>query len=73
MTELEFALANALRDLLGEHRHDERGTCLHCGRDNSGYENEPCSDDCPDEVARAALKKFNDANKEKNDVSHLQV
>ena len=26
---------------------DENGQCNHCGRDNSGYEREPCADDCP--------------------------
>lgn len=23
------------------------GHCLHCGRDNTGHEGEPCADDCP--------------------------
>jgi hypothetical protein len=27
--------------------NDENGRCTYCGRDNRGYENEPCSDDCP--------------------------
>lgn len=27
--------------------NDETGHCKHCGRDNRGYEGEPCSDDCP--------------------------
>ena len=27
--------------------NDENGQCRHCGRDNEGFENEPCSDDCP--------------------------
>lgn len=27
--------------------NDARGLCTHCGRDNSGYEGEPCIDDCP--------------------------
>lgn len=26
---------------------DENGHCVHCGRDNNGYENQPCSDECP--------------------------
>jgi hypothetical protein len=27
--------------------NDENGRCIFCGRDNHGYEAEPCSDDCP--------------------------
>jgi hypothetical protein len=27
--------------------NDETGHCVSCGRDNSGHEGEPCSDDCP--------------------------
>lgn len=27
--------------------NDAGGFCVHCGRDNRGYEGEPCSDDCP--------------------------
>lgn len=27
--------------------NDEHGHCVSCGRDNSGYEGEPCADDCP--------------------------
>jgi len=27
--------------------NDENGQCRYCGRDNEGFENEPCSDDCP--------------------------
>jgi len=27
--------------------NDENGQCRQCGRDNRGYENDPCSDDCP--------------------------
>ena len=26
---------------------DENGLCVHCGRDNTGYEDQPCSDECP--------------------------
>lgn len=26
---------------------DENGHCVHCGRDNTGYEDRPCSDECP--------------------------
>ncbi|CAB4120968.1 hypothetical protein UFOVP4_35 [uncultured Caudovirales phage] len=26
--------------------------CLYCGRDNEGYEMQPCSDDCPGELVR---------------------
>jgi hypothetical protein len=26
---------------------DENGHCVHCGRDNNGYEDQPCSDECP--------------------------
>ena len=31
--------------------HEEYEGCPHCGRDNTGYGNEPCSDDCPGESA----------------------
>lgn len=33
-------------------QNDAGSHCIHCGRDNSGHEGEPCSDDCPmfDEV-----------------------
>lgn len=27
--------------------NDENGQCIHCGRDNRGYEGSPCSDECP--------------------------
>jgi hypothetical protein len=27
--------------------NDENGQCLSCGRDNHGYEGQPCADDCP--------------------------
>jgi hypothetical protein len=27
--------------------NDENGECRYCGRDNEGFEKEPCSDDCP--------------------------
>mgnify|MGYP000982322190 FL=1 len=26
---------------------DENGHCVHCGRDNTGYEDQPCSGECP--------------------------
>jgi hypothetical protein len=29
------------------HDNDEAGQCRHCGRDNVGYEADPCSDECP--------------------------
>lgn len=29
------------------HDNDEHGQCRHCGRDNRGYEQEPCADECP--------------------------
>lgn len=47
-------LLEALVDLLGGVGHTN-GLCHHCGRDNRGYENEPCSDDCLGEKARAAI------------------
>jgi hypothetical protein len=47
----------ALEDLLGTIRHHKNGHCVHCGRDNSGYLEDPCSDDCPGEKARAAIAK----------------
>jgi hypothetical protein len=55
-------LLAALKDLLGDNRlhgnlNDETGHCVTCGRDNSGHETEPCSDDCPAEIARAAIAK----------------
>ena len=28
-------------------QNDTTGHCIHCGRDNSGYLKDPCSDDCP--------------------------
>jgi hypothetical protein len=27
--------------------NDEQGQCIHCGRNNRGYEGQPCADDCP--------------------------
>lgn len=27
--------------------NDEQGYCKHCGRDNSDYPDDRCSDDCP--------------------------
>lgn len=36
---------------------DDDGICAHCGRDNAGHENQPCSDDCPGQIARAAIAK----------------
>jgi hypothetical protein len=27
--------------------NDETGHCVCCGRDNNGYEGEPCIDECP--------------------------
>jgi len=27
--------------------NDSKGQCIHCGRDNSHYPGEACSDDCP--------------------------
>lgn len=27
--------------------NDENGQCLSCGRDNLGYEGQPCDADCP--------------------------
>lgn len=29
--------------------NDRSGRCVHCGRDNRGFEHLPCSDDCPGE------------------------
>ncbi len=42
----------------GSGDNDECGYCRHCGRDNRGYESEPCSDDCPqyDDVEAARLR-----------------
>ena len=37
----------ACADILNDDNNDENGQCRHCGRDNEGFENEPCSDDCP--------------------------
>jgi hypothetical protein len=31
--------------------NDANGHCVHCGRDNKGYEHLPCADDCPGEEA----------------------
>jgi hypothetical protein len=51
-------LLAALIDLLGDTpRNNADGECTHCGRDNSDHRNEPCSDDCPGEIARAAIAK----------------
>lgn len=33
--------------------NDAEGHCVHCGRDNRGYESEPCCEDCPGEQASA--------------------
>lgn len=27
--------------------NDANGHCRHCGRDNRGYETDPCADECP--------------------------
>lgn len=27
--------------------NDANGHCVHCGRDNTGHEGEPCIDECP--------------------------
>ena len=35
------------RRFLEPAQNDANGQCLHCGRDNQGYEGHPCSDDCP--------------------------
>jgi len=37
------------------------GICTYCGRDNRGYENCPCSDDCAYELARAEAPAMLDA------------
>lgn len=51
-------LLAALKDLLGDTpRNNAAGECNHCGRDNSDYRDDPCSDDCPGEIARAAIAK----------------
>ena len=34
--------------------NDENGLCKHCGRDNTGEEDGPCSDDCPRQEIRFA-------------------
>lgn len=57
LKEINAELLAALKDLLGDRRNDENGRCLHCGRDNRGYDLEPCSDDCPGQVARAAIAR----------------
>lgn len=52
------ALLKALKLMVGKgaQDHDENGICLHCGRDNDGHTDEPCSDDCPGQIARAAIE-----------------
>lgn len=44
-SELE-ALRSTHADFVHEHS-EIRTLCPHCGRDNTGYEDRPCSDDCP--------------------------
>jgi hypothetical protein len=48
----------ALKDVVGTgvNNLDVDGICMHCGRDNSDHRDDPCSDDCPGEVARTALQ-----------------
>jgi len=51
-------LLAALKDLLGDApRNDERGLCVHCGRDNKGHEKERCDDECPGQIALDAISK----------------
>lgn len=42
--------------------NDETGHCVECGRDNNGYEGEPCSDDCPmyDDGENVTLEDLDD-------------
>lgn len=37
-------------------KHD--GECVHCGRDNTGYEDQPCDEECPGEQARVAITEL---------------
>lgn len=37
----------AQQDFTKPASNDETGHCVSCGRDNSGYEGEPCADECP--------------------------
>lgn len=40
---------------------NEGGECRHCGRDNSGYEDQPCDDECPGQIARALIAQIEGA------------
>jgi len=33
------------------------GECIHCGRDNTGFECQPCDDECPGQIARVTITK----------------
>lgn len=62
MSVMDSEVLAALKGLLGDRRNDEAGYCVHCGRDNRGHEDEPCYEECPGEIARAAIAKATDGD-----------
>jgi hypothetical protein len=67
LTALEREMLAVLRDLVSTDvpvTLNENAECVYCGRDCYGYEDAPCDDDCPGQIARVLIAKVSDYNDE---------